>query len=146
MARSFDSPMMPKPWLPRPGPTARAVVAAAVALWLLGAPPGADAEFRRGRVGFTVYVQVDGSYAKPVLKSVRVQEIEPGSPAEAGGLKVDDEIVQVEGRELAGANAREVAAMVQVPPGERLRLVVRGSDGAQRQVTIVAGPPVKSRR
>jgi hypothetical protein len=35
--------------------------------------------------------------------------------------------------------------MVQVPPGERLRLVVRGTDGAERQVTIVAGPPVKRR-
>jgi C-terminal processing protease CtpA/Prc len=106
----------------------------------------ADAEVRRGRLGFTVYVNVDGSYAKPVLKSVHVQEIEPGSPAEVGGLQVDDEIVEVEGKPLVGANAREVAAMVQVPPGERLRLVVRGRDGSERRVTIVAGPPVRSRR
>jgi C-terminal processing protease CtpA/Prc len=105
----------------------------------------ASAELRRGRVGFTVYVEVQGSYAKPILKSVHVQEIEPGSPAEAGGLKVADEIVQVQGRPLVGANARDVAAMVQVPPGERLRLVVRGTDGAERHVTIVAGPPVKKR-
>ena len=47
---------------------------------------------------------------------------------------------------MVGANAREVAAMVQVPPGDRLRLVVRGRDGSERRVTIVAGPPVKSRR
>ena len=113
---------------------------------LLATQPAADAEVRRGRLGFTVYVEVDGSYAKPVLKSVHVQEIEPGSPAEVGGLKVDDQIVQVGGKPLVGANAREVAAMVQVPPGERLRLVVRGSDGSVRHVTIVAGPPVKSRR
>ncbi len=105
----------------------------------------ASAEFRRGSLGFTVYVQVDGSYAKPVLKSVHVQDIEPGSPAEAGGLKIDDQIVEVQGQPLAGANARDVAAMVQVPPGERLRLVVRGIDGAERRVTIVAGPPVKRR-
>jgi C-terminal processing protease CtpA/Prc len=120
--------------------------------WLIGcvllllAQNPASAEFRRGRLGFTVYVNVDGSYAKPVLKSVHVQEIEPGSPAEAGGLQVDDEIVQVEGKPLVGADAREVAAMVQVPPGERLRLVVRGRDGAERRVTLVAGPPVRSRR
>jgi len=121
-------------------------VLAVSAIMLLAALQPAEAEFRRGRLGFTVYVEVDGSYAKPVLKSVHVQEIEPGSPAAAGGLKVDDEIVQVEGKPLAGANAREVAAMVQVPPGERLRLVVRGSDGSEREVTIVAGPPVKGRR
>jgi C-terminal processing protease CtpA/Prc len=123
----------------------RALAFALVAGALLLAQATATAEFRRGRVGFTVYVQVDGSYAKPVLKSVHVQEIEPGSPAEAGGLRVDDEIVQAQGQPLAGANAREVAAMVQVAPGERLRLVVRGIDGAERHVTIVAGPPVKRR-
>ena len=120
------------------------VLAVACSLLLLVQQP-ASAEFRRGRLGFTVYVEVDGSYAKPILKSVHVQEIEPGSPAEAGGLKVDDEIVQVQGQPLVGANARDVAAIVQVPPGERLRLVVRGSDGAERRVTIVAGPPVKKR-
>ena len=118
----------------------------AIACALLLAQHPASAEFRRGRLGFTVYVNVDGSYAKPVLKSVHVQEIEPGSPAEVGGLQVDDEIVEVEGKPLVGADAREVAAMVQVPPGERLRLVVRGRDGSERRVTIVAGPPVRSRR
>src|SRR5262245_42500893 len=98
-----------------------------------------DIDPNRGRLGFTVYVEVDGSYAKPILKSVWVQEIEPGSPAEAGGLKVEDVILQAQGKPLAGANARDVAAMVQVPPGEKLRLLVRGTDGAQRSVTIVAG-------
>lgn len=117
---------------------------ACTALALIALQP-ASAETRRGRVGFTVYVEVEGSYAKPILKSVHVQEIEPGSPAEAGGLKVDDEIVQVQGQPLVGANARDVAAIVQVPPGERLRLIVRGSDGAERHVTIVAGPPVRKR-
>ena len=85
--------------------------------------------------------RVDGSYATPILKSVRVQEIEPGSPAEVGGLQIDDLILQAQGKPWKGANARTVAAMVQVPPGEKLRLVVRGSDGAERHVTIVAGPP-----
>ena len=124
--------------------TTQVLVAAGALLLVL--PHSAATEFQRGRLGFTVYVQVDGSYAKPVLKSVHVQEIEPGSPADVGGLKVDDEIVQVEGKALAGANAREVAAMVQVPPGERLRLVVRRRDGSERHVTLVAGPPVRSRR
>ena len=119
--------------------------AACVALWLF-TQLSAAADDARGRLGFTVYVQVDGSYAKPILKSVHVQEIEPGSPAEAGGLKIDDQILQVQGKPLVGANARDVAAMVQVPPGTKLRLVVRSTDGAERRVTIVAGPPVRSRR
>jgi C-terminal processing protease CtpA/Prc len=119
-----------------------------VSLSAVLAQPAAAVEIdpNRGRLGFTVYVEVDGSYAKPFLKSVRVQEIEPGSPAEAGGLRVEDVILQVQGKPLAGANPREVAAIVQVPPGERLRLVVRSADGHERHVTIVAGPPVSSRR
>jgi len=114
---------------------------AALLLWLA---PATAAE--RGRLGFTVYVEVDGNYVTPILKSVRVQEIEPGSPAELGGLKVEDLILRVQGKPLTGANAREVAAMVQVPPGERLRLLVRSLDGAERHVTIVAGPPVRKSR
>jgi C-terminal processing protease CtpA/Prc len=129
----------------RDGGVRRGLTAVCVALWLFAQPP-AMADGSRGRLGFTVYVEVDGSYDKPLLKSVRVQEIEPASPAEAAGLKIDDQILTVQGKPLHGANAREVAAMVQVPPGERLRLVVRSADGAQRQVTIVAGPPVRSRR
>jgi C-terminal processing protease CtpA/Prc len=125
---------------------ARAALCAALLALLVQPAAAVDIDPNRGRLGFTVYVEVDGSYTTPILKSVRVQQIEPGSPAEAGGLKVEDLIVQAQGKPLAGANAREVAAMVQVPPGERLRLVVRSSDGAQRRVTIVAGPPVSRRR
>ena len=121
----------------------RGNLAAICVAWLLFAQPANAADPGRGRLGFTVYVEVDGSYAKPILKSVHVQEIEPGSPAESGGLKIDDQIVKVQGKALQGANAREVAAMIQVPPGEKLRLVVRSSDGAERHVTIVAGPPVR---
>ena len=129
----------------RGGVVRRGWTAACVALLLL-AQPLSMADARRGRVGFTVYVEVDGSYTTPILKSVRVQEIEPGSPAEAGGLKVDDLILKAQGKPLQGANARTVATMVQVPPGEKLRLVVRGANGTERQVTIVAGPPVRSQR
>jgi len=117
-----------------------------IALALVTLQPAAALDPDRGRLGFTVYVEVDGSVLKPILKSVWVQEIEPGSPAEAGGLKVEDQILQVQGKPLAGANAREVASMVQVPPGQTLRLVVRSSDGAERHVPIVAGPPVSQRR
>jgi C-terminal processing protease CtpA/Prc len=126
--------------------TARTALCAALLSLLVQLAAAVDIDPNRGRLGFTVYVEVDGSYAKPILKSVHVQEIEPGSPAETGGLKVEDRILQVQGKPLAGANAREVAAMIQVPPGERLRLVVLSTDGAQRHVTIVAGPPVRSRR
>jgi C-terminal processing protease CtpA/Prc len=126
----------------------RIAAALGVAIWMLAASPAAavDIDPNRGRLGFTVYVEVDGSYVKPVLKSVRVQEIEPGSPAEVSGLRVEDLILRVQGKPLAGADARDVVGIVQVPPGERLQLLVRGTDGAERQVTIVAGPPVNRRR
>jgi len=138
--------MVPKALLPARALAVARIALRAVLLALLLVQPAAALDPDRGSLGFTVYVEVDGSYFKPILKSVWVQEIEANSPAEAGGLKVDDEILQVQGKPLAGANAREVAAMIQVPPGTRLRLIVRSTDGAQRHVTIVAGPPVSSKR
>jgi C-terminal processing protease CtpA/Prc len=123
-----------------------AAVCAALLGLLVHPATAVEIDPNRGRLGFTVYVEVDGSYAKPILKSVRVQEIEPGSPAEVGGLKVEDLILQAQGKPLAGADAREVASMVQVPPGRKLHLVVRSTDGAQRHVTIVAGPSVSGQR
>lgn len=122
-----------------------AVIGAAL-LGLATVQPAVALDPGRGRLGFTVYVEVDGNFVTPILKSVRVQEIEPGSPADKSGLQVDDLIVQAQGKPLAGANPREVVAIVQVPPGEKLRLLVRRADGAQRRVTIVAGPPVGQRR
>lgn len=92
----------------------------------------------RGSLGFTVFVDVDGSFLRPVLLSARVTKVNPGSAAEKGGLQVDDEILAVQGQRVAGANARRIAALLEVQPGESLRVRVRRADGVEQELTLVA--------
>lgn len=93
----------------------------------------------QGVVGFTVEVDGDGSFWKPIIKRVIVESVRPGSPAEAAGLLAGDEILLVQGAGVADANARKVAELVQVVPGEHLLLVVRGAAGKLREIDIIAG-------
>jgi len=98
----------------------------------------ARAEAPAGRLGFAVNVEVEGAFWKPVLQTVRVSKVNPGSAAEAGGLKVDDLILTLDGRAVPGAPARELAAtMSSVRAGQTLQLRVRrGSD--ELPLTLVA--------
>lgn len=92
-----------------------------------------------GVVGFEVEVEGDGSFWKPVIKTAKVVGVRSGSPAEAAGLEVGDEILSVQGVEVADSNARKIAKLVQVNPGEHLRLVVRDVAGAVKEIDIIAG-------
>jgi C-terminal processing protease CtpA/Prc len=93
----------------------------------------------RGTLGFSVEVEGDGSFWKPVLLSARVTKVNPGSAAEAGGLQVSDEILEVQGKKISGANAREIAALLELRPGQSLRLQVRKVGGTEQSLVLVAG-------
>jgi C-terminal processing protease CtpA/Prc len=95
----------------------------------------------KGTIGFSVEVEGDGSFFKPVIKSAKVSAVRSGSPAEAAGLKVGDEILKVQGVPIENANARHIAELIEVAPGEELRLDVRRSSGAERTLAIIAGKP-----
>ena len=97
------------------------------------------AEKARGTLGFAVEVEGDGSFWKPVIVSVRVTKVYQGSPAEAGGLQVSDVVLEVEGKKVPGANAREIAALLEVRPGQILRMQVRRSSGTEHSLVLVAG-------
>jgi len=67
----------------------------------------------------------------PVLTAVT-----PGSPAQAAGLQVGDEILRID-----GCDTREACVnWRQLEPGRAYRLRVRGADG-ERDATLVPAPP-----
>ncbi|PYE48366.1 PDZ domain-containing protein [Deinococcus yavapaiensis KR-236] len=62
--------------------------------------------------------------------SVFVTDVMPGKPAEKAGLKVGDEIVEVDGRSLKGLNNRTVRERLQGTPGSQFTVSVRRGVGA----------------
>ena len=67
--------------------------------------------------------------------AVKIGDVVPGSPADSDGLKEGDELLAVDGHEVAGLNLRDVAEMVSstrpIPVELRIR---RGTDTLVRDV------------
>jgi C-terminal processing protease CtpA/Prc len=107
-------------------------------LGLLAMAAKVRAEDERGQLGFSISVDGDGPFWNPVLKSATVAKVTPASPAASAGLVPGDQIVEVEGRTVAGAKARELEPLMARRPGERLSLRVRRADGSVQQLVLVA--------
>lgn len=75
----------------------------------------------------------------------RVVDVFDGSPAEAAGIRVDDVILEVDGRSTTGKTIGEVAEWVRGEAGTTVKLTVRqGADGPKRELSIVrADVPVE---
>lgn len=66
-----------------------------------------------------------GVRVEPDPAGLRVVEVVPGSPAEGGGIRVDDRIVAVDGRALAGLPPEVARAAIAGPRGQAVVLRVR---------------------
>lgn len=106
----------------------------AAALLLLAS---AAAHAAPGRFGFGVEAETSGLFS-PVLQSLTISKVTPGSPAAAAGLRAGDRVVDVEGQVVKGAAARPLAArMDNVSVGQHLRLGVLRA-GTRVVIDIVA--------
>ena len=74
---------------------------------------------------------------------VRVRAIEPGSAAEATGIKPGDAVLAVDGQSVAGLGRRAISYLLGKPPGARLSLELRDTRGSLRTVDLVLGPRPK---
>ena len=93
----------------------------------------------KGSLGFGTEATFSGFF-NPVLKRVKVTTVIPESPAAAAGMKAGDYILEVNGRVINGAPAREMSKQLKdVQVGERLRLKLKRGD-VLLDVIIVAGP------
>ncbi len=64
-----------------------------------------------------------------------ITQVFQGSPAEKAGLQMGDRIKQVDGKDVAGLTAEEVANLIKGPEGTSVRIVVQRGTG-DRSVTI----------
>lgn len=74
----------------------------------------------------------------PAIKPV-VGEITPDSIAAHAGLRYEDEILQVGGKPTATLEAATLAILEDLTDNGTIDLLVRGIDGAERNVSLVAG-------
>jgi hypothetical protein len=96
--------------------------------FLMGKQPE-EIRVARGFLGFT-WIENDGE--------VDVARVQPGSPAEAAGVKPGDRLLKIGGKSVADLKAVR-ALLVNVRPSDRVAVVVRRTDGKDATLEITAG-------
>ena len=110
-------------------------IAAFIAFFALAAEAS-----EKGYLGLSIAIDGEGAFWNPTLKSVKVAKVAPRSPAEQAGVTVGDQIVEIEGRQISGAKAKDLQPHMQKDVGQRVNMVVRKASGETKPVSIVAGP------
>jgi C-terminal processing protease CtpA/Prc len=100
----------------------------------------AQAEAVPGTFGFAIDVDGEGFFLNPTLKTVTIKSVVPGRPAATAGMKPGDQVVEVEGRLVSGAKARELQPLMKKNVGESLALRLRKPSGDLYAVSLVAAP------
>ena len=95
-------------------------------------------EAKPGSFGFAIDVDGDGFFLNPTLKSVTIKSVVAGRPASDAGIKPGDQIVEVEGKQIIGAKARDLEPYLKKNVGEQLKLKLRRPSGELYFATIVA--------
>ena len=90
-------------------------------------------------LGFSIKTETEG-FLNPKIQRVRVSDVQSGSPAQLGGLRVDDVIIEANGKLIVGAPAKDIMAILRnLKVGDNLRLTVKRADGTAAKIDIVAG-------
>lgn len=103
----------------------------------VGAPRAQSTE--RGVFGLSVEIAGDGVF-NPVIARARVTSVRPGFPAARAGLRVGDELLEVDGRRVPGATARDLAPLAR---GKRVgeSVAVRVQRGSEALSFVLVAVP-----
>ena len=118
----------------------RTVLLAVAALLASPIARQAQAEPVPGTFGFAIDVDGEGFFLNPTLKTVTIKSVVAGRPAATAGIKPGDQIVEVEGRPVLGAKARDLQPLMKKNVGETLALRLRKTSGDFYVVSLVAAP------
>jgi C-terminal processing protease CtpA/Prc len=88
---------------------------------------------------FGLTLGVNGSAAaNPVITSVMVQKVEPGSPAAQQHIAAGDEVIEIEGATVPGGKASELKPRIDKKVGETLHLRLKRASGESYSATMTA--------
>jgi C-terminal processing protease CtpA/Prc len=108
-------------------------IAVAFLLLLVFVYPTQGAE---AKLGFAVQMEGEGFFLNPMVKKLFVTEVTKGSLAEAAGMRIGDQIIQIEGQNIAGKRARELQPWMKLNPGETRTLRLKHADGTEVDARI----------
>lgn len=89
-----------------------------------------------GYLGLTVTTEVEVRSGDVAVERSVISSVEPGSPAEAAGIRADDRLLSVGGRD-ARSTVPRLADLLE--PGRRLPVIVE-RDGRQQEFTVTVAP------
>ncbi len=93
-----------------------------------------------GRPGFSgIGIMITGQADASGVHWVFVDNVFPGSPADAAGLRRFDKIVAVGGTSLRDANVQQAAALIRGPAGSPVMLTIERA-GQPSQLTVTRAP------
>lgn len=76
----------------------------------------------------------------PILVSITIDDIAPNSPAAVAGVIKGDQVLALDGKAIAGSNARDVESIFEhKSPGDKLVALLKHLNGDQYTATMVAG-------
>jgi C-terminal processing protease CtpA/Prc len=91
-----------------------------------------------GWFGMRVKVDGTGFFLNPTI-----QEVVPDSPAAQEYLAAGDQIIEIEGRVVAGKKAKELEPLMEKAVGEALHLRIKRADGKLFSAVLIAAPQPK---
>src|SRR3712207_3006014 len=77
-----------------------------------------------------------GLNVEAVARGLRVVSVFDGSPADRGGLRPGDVIVEADGTSLRGKTSQEATALIKGPAGTRVELTYERGGGEERTVEL----------
>lgn len=109
---------------------------ALILVLLVGAFAASASAAERAWYGFHIKPETAGFPLNPIVRSVTIDKIKPGSPAAAQKIAVGDEIVEADGKTVPGARALQLLPVVNKRPGDSLHLRLRRATGEDYSVVV----------
>jgi C-terminal processing protease CtpA/Prc len=116
---------------------------ATVALCSLAVTATLAGAAERGFLGISYSIDGEGFVFNRIVKSVKVNNVVLRSPASREGIRIGDEILEVDGKRIPGSRVSELKPLLDKQAGQTIRIVLRKSSGQTHTVRVAleARPP-----